>query len=110
MGRKIICFSEAGFPIYDDEMTETWLTLVNAILNRAVTDYVDIYRKMLRARNEDQVRKLQEEKDELEEFFYSDWHEELAGSDGRDTVRRLREIAIRKEKELINRQEEKRWR
>lgn len=107
MARKIVCFSEAGAPIYDDEMMDNWFSLGMEILRRALIDYVDVYRKILRARSVDQVRKLQDQKSELENFFYSDWHEMLADTDGHWTVRKLREIAVKKEKELLRKQEER---
>lgn len=110
MPRKTVCFSESGVPIYDDEMTDNWSAFGTEILRRAIIDYVDVYRKILRARSDDQVRKLQEQKAELEDFFYSDWHDLLAGSDGHRTVRKLREMAVQKEKDLLRKREEKMWR
>lgn len=96
--RKITGFSEAGFPIYEDEVVEPYLKLAAAIVRQANKDYSNVYGKMLRARNTDAIRKLQPEKDELEDFYHSDWFDTLTNIDPDRLIKLLRKKEIRKEK------------
>lgn len=96
--RKVVGFSEAGHPIYSDEVIEPYLNLGKAIIRQANKDYLHVYGKMLRTRADDELRKLQTSKDELEDFYYSDWFATLTDIDPNRMVSFLRDRAIRNEK------------
>lgn len=104
MKRKIVGFSEAGYPIYDDELYEQYMKLVQAIVEQARTDYVKIYQKLITTRSESRTQDLLVEKKRLERFFFSDWFEALVGAKcPKSYVRDLQQEALDKLKETYRR-------
>lgn len=94
-------YSEAGLPVFGDELFEPYENLAKAIVRQAAKDYLMVYGKFLRARTQKEMRKLQTVKDELEEFFFSTWYGNLTEIDPDRLVTFLREKAIEGERKRI---------
>lgn len=107
--RKITGFSEAGYPIYEDEVVEPYIELAKTIVMLAVRDYEETYQKLLWAKREKTVRELLKMKAELESFFYSDWFETLTGTQGQgaEIIRRAKRRVMENEKDRMEKAKEK---
>ena len=90
-------------------MYSLYLDLAAAIVKTAAEDYIKILRKLWSRRLDiRQKRKLIVEKAELEEFFHSGWYEMLTDIDPDWLMYQCKMLAKEKEKEAIERRNEKR--
>ena len=90
-------------------MYSLYLDLAAAIVKTAAADYIKILRKLWSRRLDiRQKRKLIVEKAELEEFFHSGWYEMLTDIDPDWLMYQCKMLAKEKEKEAIERRNEKR--
>lgn len=107
--QKVVGFSEAGFPIYADELIEPYMDLAKGIVDQALKDYESAYRKLLWTKREKTIRELLETKAELESFFNSGWFETLTGTQGigQEVISRTRKQVIEGEKERMRAAKEK---
>lgn len=107
MTRKIVGFSEAGYPIFDDELMDNYYLLIRAILKQARADYLRVYEDMLETGSGSRLSELQWKKDELEAFFASEWFETLVGTEcPKNVITDMRRQAMEKAKEKFRKQEE----
>ena len=90
-------------------MYSPYLDLAAAIVKTAAEDYIKLLRKLWsRKLDIRQKRKLIVEKAELEEFFHSGWYEMLTDIDPDRLMYQCKMLAKEKEKEAIERRNEKR--
>lgn len=90
-------------------MYSPYLDLAAAIVKNAAEDYIKLLRNLWsRKLDIRQKRKLIVEKAELEEFFHSGWYEMLTDIDPDRLIYQCRMLAKDKEKEAIERRNQKR--
>lgn len=107
MKRKVTGFSESGSPIYDDEVVEEYQNLAAAIVRAANHDYIKIYEGLLTAKSKSKLQDLQREKARLEDFYFSDWYDDLCGIDPQILVMYLQKRATDNVKKRIKRKHDK---
>lgn len=106
--RKIVGFSEAGYPIYDDELADQYMDLVKAIVKFARADYIKTYQKLITAKTDSKISELEMERKEIESFFFSDWFEAIVGTKCPPSyVSDLRKEAMERLKERYRKKAEK---
>lgn len=109
MEQSMIHGSMAGHDGGGYSMYSPYLELAAAIVKTAADDYIKLLRKLWsRKLDIRQKRKLIVEKAELEEFFHSGWYETLTDIDPERLMYQCKMLAKDKEKEDIERRNEKR--
>ena len=84
MHRKGIFMGKDSFVMCNEEGTDPYENIANAVILQACIDYRRVYGNYLR---DGDASKL----NELERFFHSNWYKKLTDLDGEYLMRRLRE-------------------
>ncbi len=94
-------WSDGTGPSCEDQYSD----LAMAIVTQATRDYIQIFQKLWKKDNTLKMKRmLLFEKEQIEDFFHSDWYEFLTDLDPDMLLNGCRQRAVEKEKEKIKKQ------